>query len=147
MAVAVAVVIRKALHASRHQIFDAWTQAHQVNQWLFFSPHTKTKTKIDFRVKGKYSLEMMNEGSSTVVHQGEYQIIIPNEKIIFTWELENSAREIDGDTVVTVDFEDSGASTQMVLIHQLLPTEELRSQYERDWRTALVRLEQFLMGD
>src|SRR5262249_54802136 len=92
------------------------------------------------KVGGHYKLDMFNEDGTGHAHTGIYQEIIPNKKIVFTW---NSHRVQN--TLVTVEFSAINDKTEITLTHELIPTEELREMHQNGWQGCMDNLEQFLM--
>ncbi len=45
-----------------------------------------------------------------------------------------------GETLVTVEFRDLGASTEVVLTHELFPTDKTRDAHNQGWNGCLDRL-------
>ena len=42
-----------------------------------------------------------------------------------------------GETLVTIEFLDRGDSTEMILTHEMFPTEGLRDQHAQGWEAML----------
>ena len=53
-------------------------------QWFYGMETGQAKVKCDFRVGGKYAIEMSNP-EITCTPSGEYLEIVPPRKIVFTW--------------------------------------------------------------
>jgi uncharacterized protein YndB with AHSA1/START domain len=96
-----------------------------------------TVRALDARVGGSYSFELEN-GSSIV---GTYLEIVPPEKLVFTW----SAGAAPGqETVVTLDFLDQGAVTELVLTHEHLATPKRHAVAEGGWLSLFDALAEVL---
>jgi uncharacterized protein YndB with AHSA1/START domain len=92
-----------------------------------------TVRSLDARVDGSFRFELEN-GSSIV---GTYLHIMPPEHLVFTW----SDGAIQGrETVVTLDFLDQGAVTEVVLTHEGLSTEAMRARVGSGWPSLLDAL-------
>lgn len=87
----------------------------------------------DLRVGGKYHIDMMYQGKS-YPHDGEYLVIDRPKQLKFTW---ISAGTEGRTTVVTVNFVPKGQSTEVVLIHEGLPTEANMKDHEGGWTEIL----------
>jgi uncharacterized protein YndB with AHSA1/START domain len=81
---------------------------------------------LDARVGGSFHFEVEDAGSIV----GTYLHIVPPEKLVFTWSGEATQ---DRETVVTLDFLDQGALTEVVLTHEHLGTPERRARAEGGW--------------
>jgi uncharacterized protein YndB with AHSA1/START domain len=75
-----------------------------------------TVSKLDVQVGGSFCFDLEN-GSSIA---GTYLQIVPPEKLVFTWSVGAAPGQ---ETVITLDFLDQGAVTEIVLTHEHLSTE------------------------
>ena len=73
---------------------------------------------------------------------GTYREVRPPEKLVYTWRWE--AEPEYGETLVTVEFHDRGGSTEIVLTHELFPTEKARGEHERGWSGCCDKLAKIL---
>ena len=127
------LVLRRTFTATRQRVFHAWVSPVALEHW--FRPRGKSMTvkSLDARVGGSFRFELEN-GSSIV---GTYLHVVPPEKLVFTWSGEaTQGRE----TVVTLDFLDQGAVTEVVLTHEGLSTEDLRTLVGGGWPSLLDAL-------
>ena len=88
---------------------------------------------LDARVGGSFRFDLEN-GSSII---GIYLQIVPPEKLVFTW---SGGAAHSWRTVVTLDFLDQGAVTEVVLTHEGLSTEAMRALVEGGWPSMLDAL-------
>ena len=97
-------------------------------------------TVLELRPGGRYRLEMTKGGATHVV-VGQYREIRPPEKLVYTWkwEVSDMAGSFE-DTIVTLEFHDRGQETELVLIHEKLPTVEEREKHENGWKGCLDNL-------
>ena len=88
---------------------------------------------LDARVGGSFRFELENGGSIV----GTYLEIVPPEKLVFTW----SAGAAPGqETVVTLDFLEQGAVTELILTHEHLDTPERHAVAEGGWSSLFDAL-------
>lgn len=131
------LVLRRTFTASRQRVFRAWIEPEALEYWLRPRGMSMTVRSLDARVGGSFHFDLEN-GSSIV---GTYLHIVPSEKLVFTW----SGRGIQGrETVVTLDFLDQGAVTEVVLTHEGLSTPEQRALAEGGWPSLLDALAEVL---
>jgi uncharacterized protein YndB with AHSA1/START domain len=114
-------VLRRTFPAGRARVFRAWIEPDALERWLKPRGQGMNVRELDLRVGGSFRFELEN-GKSIV---GTYLIIVPPEKLSFTW---SSGITEDEPTVVTVDFLDQGQATEVVLTHERLTPEQ--------WETA-----------
>jgi uncharacterized protein YndB with AHSA1/START domain len=131
------LVLRRAFTASRQRVFRAWIEPEALQHWLRPGGKSVTVSKLDACVGGSFCFEL--EDGSCIV--GTYLHIVPPEKLVFTW----SGRVTQGrETVVTLDFLDQGAVTEVVLTHEGLSTPEMRALVGSGWPSLLDALAEVL---
>jgi uncharacterized protein YndB with AHSA1/START domain len=85
-----------------------------------------TVRSLDARVGGSFCFDLENGSSIT----GTYLQIVPPEKLVFTW---SGGAAQSWETIVTLDFLDQGAVTEVVLTHEGLSTPERRTLAAGGW--------------
>lgn len=144
------VVVKKLIHAKREAVFDAWTKPELLQKWLYGGERWSAVTKNDLRVGGKYSHEMISDGTESpehtcgtstqgipqrYMHTGEYLEIARPEKLVFTW---NSAAVKN--TRVTVLLRETEEGTEVTVTHELLKTEKDIASHTAGWMRCLENL-------
>ena len=127
------LVLRRAFTASRQRVFRAWITPAALESWLRPRGMGMTVRSLDARVGGSFHFDLEN-GSSMI---GTYLQIVPPEKLVFTW---SGGATQDWGTVVTLDFLEQGAVTEVVLTHEGLSTPERRALAEGGWPSLLNAL-------
>jgi uncharacterized protein YndB with AHSA1/START domain len=120
------LVLRRTFEASRARVFRAWITPVALESWLRPRGMSMIVRSLDARVGGSFRFDL-ESGSSLI---GTYLQIVPPEKLVFTWS--GGAAQSWG-TVVTLDFLDQGAATELVLTHEHLGTPERRARAEGGW--------------
>lgn len=131
-----ALEIRRTIPAPRERVFDAWTQAKELNRWSAPSPMVPT-AQVDLRVGGRYRLVMRAPDGSDRIVGGVYRTIDRPAKLVYTWKWEDSAMD---DTIVTVEFHERGKQTEVVLRHEGLTDPEDRGRHEHGWNACFDNL-------
>ncbi len=131
------LVLRRTFTASRQRVFRAWIEPEALERWLRPRGMGMTVSKLEARVGGSFRFDLENGGSIV----GTYLHIIPPEQLVFTWSA--GARQ-DQETVVTLDFLDRGAVTEVVLTHEGLSTPEQRALAGTGWPSLLDALDEVL---
>ena len=138
--------------ASREQVFKAWTDPQALVLW--FGPHShKCKIeKLDVRVGGEYQIRLIPISTDTEcsgepgldsVCAGTFIEVIAPQKLVmtFTW-IENGG-DI-GETLLTIELFEKRGGTELHLIHERIPTEEMRQAHTGGWQGTLECLEEYL---
>lgn len=128
--------IRRLIPAARERVFDAWTQAKELDRWSAPSPMT-ARAEVDLRVGGRYRIVMRGpEGVDRTVG-GVYRVVERPSKLVYTWKWEGNAM---GESIVTVEFHDRGKETEVVLRHDGLTDPDSRARHEHGWKGCLDNL-------
>jgi len=134
-----ALVMTRIFPASRARIFAAWTTADIMQQW--FCPGkdmTVPVAEIDAREGGNYRIVMQNTDGETYSPSGIYESVVPDEKLVFTWQWADSELV----TRVTIELRELGANeTELTLTHEGFPETEVRDRHDEGWIGCLDRLE------
>ncbi len=140
--------VRHIFNATPERLFRAWTDADELVKWFGPEGVTLDFAEVDLRVGGAYRLALRPPQGDVFFHHGVYREILPNAKLVFTWILEGQLCEGSEDesceTVVTIYFNDSDGATQLVIIHDFLPTEKARDNHGFGWNGCLESLENML---
>ncbi len=133
------VVVRKMFSVSRERLFRAWSDPRELIEW--FSPQGYRNPSVDAEVRpgGRFRIAMQKlpDGEPFYV-AGEYRVVEPPARIVFTWTWEDPAENVR-DTIVTVDLVERGEKTEVVLTHELLPAEK-RETHAQGWDALLSKL-------
>jgi uncharacterized protein YndB with AHSA1/START domain len=135
------LVIRRTLSGSQQRVFDAWTRPEIMCRWFYPAPRWNAKVSADVRVGGAYRLEMRDETGGLHVQHGEYKLIEPISKLVFTWTCKELG--VTG-SVVTVELVGVGETTELTLRHELPEAENIRKEHEEGWLGCLAQLSRLL---
>jgi uncharacterized protein YndB with AHSA1/START domain len=131
------LVLRRMFLATRRRVFRAWIEPDALERWLRPRGLGMSVSSLDARVGGSFRFDLEN-GSFIV---GTYLHITPPKKLVFTWSGELAPGR---ESIVTVDFLDQGAVTEVVLTHERLSSPDLRARYGSGWPSLLDALAEVL---
>ena len=136
-----ALVIRRRIAASRDEVFDAWTDATGMRQWMCPGDIVSALVHVDARVGGAFRV-VMHGPTGAYEHWGEFTTIDRPSRLAFTW----CAKATDfAPTLVTLElFEAPHGHCDLVLRHERFPRPDARDQYRGGWGQIVTRLESFL---
>ena len=132
------LVIRRVLPVPRERVFAAWLDPVSLARWMGTGEGADV-TALDPKVGGKFRIVMRHRGSS-VDHWGEYLVIERPSLLSFTW---LSANTDHLPTLVTVELEDRGDSTELILTHRQLPPSQVDA-HRKGWTQIVAALERTL---
>ena len=137
--------VRRLIQADPATVFSAWTEPAQLERWSFPEGGAFGGAEVDLRVGGRFHLRMKAPDGSQHVAVGVYREIDRPRRLVFTWGWEgDNAPFGEGETLVTIDFEDRDGSTEVVLTHERFPNAESKASHEHGWNSLLNNLEREL---
>jgi uncharacterized protein YndB with AHSA1/START domain len=134
----IALVARRTVRATVERVFDAWTRPEQLRAWWGPRPVTCSDAEVDLRVGGRFRIVNALPNGATVTIHGEFRLVEPPRKLVYTWRMDDGTLE---SSLVTVTFAPRGAGTEVVVVHEDIPTEPIRESHENGWRGCLDGLE------
>lgn len=146
--------VRRTFAALREKVFAAWTERKQLERWMCkdIASHDVHYRELDVRAGGRYVMEVRDTANGDFyAGQGAYREVKPPEKLVFTWSW--TKRQPDGsdaplhpETQVTVEFFARGASTEVVLTHEIFRTVKDRDEHDQGWNGCFQMLASLLEG-
>jgi uncharacterized protein YndB with AHSA1/START domain len=130
------LVVRKELSASPAEVFAAWIDPESLAIWM--SPSGEpTEADLDPRVGGSYHIVMRMQGKE-YDHRGEYRVIEPPSKLVFTW---RSPATDFKDTLVTIEIKPREKGCELVLTHEAFTRDEAVEGHTKGWTAIMERLD------
>lgn len=129
--------ISRIIPASRKEVFEAWTTAESLKQWICPEDSSVSFIELDVRVGGTFRIEMQHADEGEMVLTGIYREIRPPEKLVFTWV---SKRTHFRDSLVTLDFIARDEATELILLKTQLPDKEAVERHTAGWTHLLEPL-------
>lgn len=133
------VVVRQLVSAPRDVVFSLWTDAARMPEWILAGG----SATLDVRVGGKYELDMHYNGKS-YPHHGEYLEVVPPSKLSFTWYSESTNWL---PSIVTIELNEVGARTEVVLTHEGLLDPKNANDHEEGWKEIVSWLDALITKD
>ena len=94
---------------------------------------------LDARPGGTFSIDVRGNPA-----RGEYLVVDPPHRVVFTWGIEESADLPPGSSTVEVVLQPDGDETVVTLTHRDLPTEDFRRSHREGWTEFLGLLAELL---
>jgi len=138
------VSVKRLLPAELGRVFEAWSSAELMSRWFVVDPSWTVKATNDFRVGGKYRVEMRRDDGTVFLASGEYVEISAPRRLVFTW---SSAVPAIDRSLVTIELRPVGGATELTLTHENLPDTDEGRAHSVGWEGTLDSLERHLMGE
>lgn len=136
------LITRRTIQATPSRLFAAWTEPDQLRAWWGPRPVTCSNAQVDLRVGGRYEIENLLPDGTTLLIWGEFELIDAPHKLVYSWRAGD-----DQASRVTVRFEPRGAATEVIVIHERIPSATMRKSHQAGWDGCLDELEQhFAVG-
>jgi len=110
--------IERTYPASPARVFAAWSEPVAKARW-FVGPDAwqKSDHQLDFKVGGRERVSGGPKGGPVHVYEARYQDIVPNERIITSYDMHLDDKRISV-SLATVELEPEGAGTRLVYTEQ-----------------------------
>jgi uncharacterized protein YndB with AHSA1/START domain len=131
--------LSRIINATRDEVFEAWTNPELMMKWSAPEGATIPSVTADLTVGGDFKIHMSEESGDHVAY-GSYREIDRPNRLVYTWDWENPDNHMGG-TLITVEFNAVGDSTEVIMIHELFPTDEVMEAHNQGWVSCLNRLE------
>jgi uncharacterized protein YndB with AHSA1/START domain len=135
------VTIVRRIKASPAKIWAAITEPKLMMQWWGPDAGPTLSAIADVRPGGKFSVVFRLLNGTEHNPTGIYQEVVPQKKLVFTWEWPGMPER---ESLVTFLLKPIDDGTELTLLHERLPDEESRKSHEQGWCGLLDKLPAFL---
>ena len=144
------LALKRVFNAPIEQVFEAWTSAKILAHWFGPEGFIVKTAEVDLQVGGKYLIILQPPAGEAIRHFGEYLVIAPPSRLVFTWVLQNQICQGSvnqcAETLVTLDFKRVGRATEIQLSHERLPNKEAYDGHAFGWASSFDCLETYLIS-
>lgn len=137
----VALIVRRTIRAPAQRVFDAWTKPEHLVRWWGPRPVRCSGAEVDLRVGGGYRIANQFPDGRVLWIVGEFELVKPPHKLVYTWRLEPGTPSSER---VTVRFEPRDAATEVIIVHERISSAAIRATHEQGWQGCLDGLEELL---
>lgn len=132
------LVVSRTVAASMEEVFDAWTRPELMQRWMAPEGVPELEVTADVKRGGSYRIHMKRP---EVVYTafGTYLEVTPPKRLVFTWDWVQADHSV-GETLVTVEFKQAGASTEVTVTHDRFPNGDAADGHQRGWDSCLDKL-------
>jgi uncharacterized protein YndB with AHSA1/START domain len=137
------ILITREFDAPRHLVCRAWTTPELIKRWWSGERGEVTSAEVDLRVGGTWRYVMIANGGFEVAFHGEYQEIVPLERIVST-EIFEAMPDAGGLSTVTFEEKDGRTTLSILVQHQSVQNRDghISSGMEGGMQESLTKLEQ-----
>jgi uncharacterized protein YndB with AHSA1/START domain len=139
------IKLTRVFNAPRRFIYEAMTSCEHLRHWWGPSKYKFVKCDMDFRPGGKWRIVQGGQDGEEFAFRGEYREIVPNERIVQTFEFEPMAGHI---SVETMTLTEKDGKTTLTTVSRFDSKEDrdgmLQSGMEGGAAETYDRLEEYL---
>jgi len=132
--------LTRSVAATAQRAFEAWTRPEHLKRWAAPEGYEVVAADVDLKVGGTYRIQMRSAEGTQHTAFGTYRAISAPTKLVYTWAWADGKEAEMGETLVTVEFRERGGRTEIVLVHDLFPSEDARDNHNQGWSSCLDRL-------
>ncbi len=136
-------VISHVYDATPEELFEAFTNPEVLKNWYAPEGLSIPEVTADAKVGGKHRVVMQAPDGKQHIANGVYREVIPGKKLVYTWKWEAGDMSSD-DTLITVEFKPKGDKTEVLMIHEGLPSEKEVQMHTQGWASCLMKLEKII---
>jgi uncharacterized protein YndB with AHSA1/START domain len=137
------ILITREFDAPRHLVYRAYTTPELIRRWWAGERGEVTSAEVDLRPGGTWRYVMIANGGFEVAFHGQYQEVVPNERIVTTDVFEGMP---DAAALDTATFgEKDGRTTLSILVEhssQANRDAHINSGMEGGMQESMDKLEQ-----
>jgi uncharacterized protein YndB with AHSA1/START domain len=141
-----AVTLRRSYKAPRERVFAAWTKPEIAATFLGPEDVTVPEIQMDVRTGGSYRITMLRPDGEPWIVTGVYREVVAPERLSMTWRWQEDDPADEYDSLVTLEFNELGGETEVVLTHAQLASVESRDRHEGGWSAILDQLAKIDLG-
>jgi uncharacterized protein YndB with AHSA1/START domain len=134
------LTLRRTYKAPRERVFAAWTKPEIAATFLGPGEVTVPEIEMDVRTGGSYSITMLMPDGERMIVTGVYREVVAPERLSMTWRWQEDDPADEYDSLLTLEFNDLGGKTEVVLTHAQLASVESRDRHEGGWTAILDQL-------
>ncbi len=134
------VVVERILPAAPAQVFAAWLDRGTLREFIGPGDANSVDVEVDPRVGGRFRITMWIDGRG-VEHEGEYRVIDPPRRLVFTWQSPATEQRV---TLVTIELTPHEDGTRLLLVHEHLPSADAAGRHEKGWSVRVDKLARYL---
>jgi uncharacterized protein YndB with AHSA1/START domain len=134
------LAIGRLIRAPIALVFGAWIDPALMPIWFKPRADIQTEARVDPKIGGALRI-VMHDGAHDEVHEGQYRVIEPPNRLSFSW----SSGAAGPDSAVDLSFLASDDDRTMLLLkHHGLKDRRAEENHREGWRRILDRLGEIL---
>lgn len=134
------LIVKRIIDADPETLWEALIDQQIMQKWFFAEEGMSATVENNPEAGGSFKIDMHGQ-KDTYSHEGIYKELIPRRKIVFTW---NS--QFVSDTLVTITLKEVKSGTEVKLVHEFMPNDEMKQSHTEGWTQILANLDGVVVG-
>jgi uncharacterized protein YndB with AHSA1/START domain len=134
--------------ASRAAVYHALLDAQAVSNWMVPTGMSSQVHAFDAREGGAFRISLTYDGPTgtgkttayTDTYHGRFLKLVPNQQVVEIVEFETSDPAMQGEMTITFSLADAPGGTDILAVHDRLPSGVAPADNEAGWRSSLTKL-------
>lgn len=144
----VATRVTRHLNAPRPVVYAALIDARAIARWKTPVGMTCQVHELEAREGGAFRISLSYDAPTaagkttpqTDTYRGRFAKLVPDEQVVEISEFETADPALRGAMTITLTLADAGGGTELVAVHDGLPSGVAPADNETGWRMALDKL-------
>jgi uncharacterized protein YndB with AHSA1/START domain len=140
--------VSRRVNASRTKVYQALIDANAIAAWRVPTGMTSHVHEFDGREGGRFRISLTYDAPTgagkttahTDTYHGHFVELVPNERVVEVVEFETGDPSLQGEMTVTTTLADTDGGTEVIAVHDGLPSGLPTADNEAGWREALAKL-------
>jgi uncharacterized protein YndB with AHSA1/START domain len=140
--------IRRHVNAPREAVYRAILDANAVATWMVPDGMTSHVHAFDPREGGSFRISLTYDAPTgtgkssahTDTHHGRFVKLVPNEQVVEVVEFETADPSLRGEMTITFTLVDADGGTDVLAVHDDLPSGVSPADNELGWQSSLAKL-------
>ena len=140
------LTITRTFSAPARVVFGIWAAREHMIEWWGPKDFETTHLELDFRVGGAYRACIYKEDFGESWMRGHFVEIVPDERIVFTFQWEGKADAIGVETLITVTFSERDGKTTQAFHQAPFLDADTRDSHIGGWSECIAKEQAYAEG-
>jgi len=140
--------ISRRVNAPRPKVYRALLDARAVATWMVPTGMTSQVHAFNPREGGTFRISLTYDAPTgagkttahTDTYHGRFVKLVPDEEVVEAVEFETSDPALQGEMTITITLADADGGTDLLAVHDRLPSGLSPADNEAGWRSSLAKL-------
>jgi uncharacterized protein YndB with AHSA1/START domain len=147
--------ISRHVNAPRAVVYRALLDPRAIATWKVPTGMTSHVHEFDAREGGSFRISLTYDGPTAIgkttahtdTYHGRFVKLVTNEQVVEVEEFETTDPALRGEMTVTITLADADGGTDVIGVHEALPSGVSTADNEAGWRMALAKLAALVEAD